>query len=513
MSKHVAPEVWADAFAGRLADDARAAIEAHATSCARCAQTRARVGRASDSFASLRAQASPELPWDSVRARVHWTVSKERRSRPSMQKPRFAMPRPAWAALGLVTVGGIGVLVATQLASSPAAPTSTAAAPSAEAPVRAPSEPIPVTIVPSPLAGLVNRASGEVLIDARSDELFARQLVTGSVIATGAGSVDVQFGDGSAFALGPHSTLELRRFDVETIELAVTGTLDVEVAPRKPGQRFVVVAGERLVEVRGTQFRVEHHAASTRVACRHGLVAVRDRKYDGAEGGAKVDRPAQVEVGAARGLRLDAGTPISSDRIAPLTVDELNTLAEATPLRLPLWDVDALARSSAPLSIVTPGSTVGAREVRVDGVEVGRAPLAVRVMPGRHTVEATDSAGRYRRAGWIDVAAPSADAKPARLDVPAEPAPTAGIAARKKELRLGIGGNRLANCTRSIAKAGLSGTFVQIEIAVDDAGAVGFLNIIDTDLPSSTARCVREALADVRFRAGAAATWRERIDL
>ncbi|MDX2087917.1 MAG: FecR family protein [Kofleriaceae bacterium] len=495
MSRHVAPEVWADAFAGRLADDERATIEAHAKTCAKCARTRARVGSASDSFASIRTQAAPELPWDSVRARVHWTVSKERRAQPAPRASRFALPRPVWVAFGLAAVGGLGVVVATQLSSS--APTRTPAAPIAEAPpVRAPEAPIPVTLVPEPLAGLVNRASGEVLIDARSDELFARRLVAGSVIATGGGSVDVQFGDGSAFALGPRSTLELRRFDAELIELAVTGTLDVEVAPRKPGQRFLVVAGEHTVEVRGTQFRVEYQPTSTRVACRHGLVAVRGRS-------------AQVDVGPARGLRLEAGAAITSDRVAPLTVDELNTLAEATPFRLPLWDLDALARSSAPLEV----STVTAREVRVDGVELGRAPLAVRVMPGRHTVEATDSAGRYRRAGWVDVAAPRPGARAARLEVPAEPAPTAGIAARKKELRTGIDGDRLANCTRSIAKAGLSGTYVQIEITVDSGGAVGFLNIVDTDLPSSTARCVREALADVRFRVGAAATWRERIDL
>jgi hypothetical protein len=66
---------------------------------------------------------------------------------------------------------------------------------------------------------------------------------------------------------------------------------------------------------------------------------------------------------------------------------------------------------------------------------------------------------------------------------------------------------------RSIAKAGLTGTYVQIEIAVDAQGAVGFLNVIESDLPSATASCVREVLADVRFGHGAAATWRERVDL
>ena len=48
---------------------------------------------------------------------------------------------------------------------------------------------------------------------------------------------------------------------------------------------------------------------------------------------------------------------------------------------------------------------------------------------------------------------------------------------------------------------------------MDPTGAIGFLNVIDTDLPSTTAACVREVLADVAFGKGPAATWRERIDL
>jgi hypothetical protein len=173
---------------------------------------------------------------------------------------------------------------------------------------------------------------------------------------------------------------------------------------------------------------------------------------------------------------------------------------------LPLWDPVALARSSAPLEIATSGH----RDVRVDGLELGLAPLRVRVMPGRHTVEAADSAGRFRRAGWVDVtAAPHG----ARLDVPAEPPPTGGITERRRQLHARIDQPRLGRCMRSIAKAGLTGTYVQIEIAVDPRGAVGYLNVVDTDLPSATASCVREVLADVRFGAGAAATWRERIDL
>ena len=62
------------------------------------------------------------------------------------------------------------------------------------------------------------------------------------------------------------------------------------------------------------------------------------------------------------------------------------------------------------------------------------------------------------------------------------------------------------------AKAGLT-SYVNIEISIDETGAVGFLNILDTDLSATTASCVRDALADVRFKAGASATFRDKIDL
>jgi hypothetical protein len=318
----------------------------------------------------------------------------------------------------------------------------------------------------------------------RHDDVFTRTLSAGTVLATGEGHVDVQFGPESAFALGPRSTLELRHFDGQLIELAVQGTVDITVAPRAPHQRFLVVSGDTTVEVRGTQFRVHNDGKTTEVACRHGRVVVRDTH-------------GETEVATARKL--------SAGRVAALSVAELDELAAATPATLPVWtDAQSVVQTSSALEI----ATVGKRAVRVDGVELGEAPLRVRVMPGRHTVETADSAGRFRRAGWVDV---SAD-KTARLVVQAEAAPTGGTAERRRQLHAGIDHDRLAQCTRAIAKAGLT-AYVNIELSVDATGAVEFLNIIDTDLASNTSACVREVLADVRFKPGAAATFRDKIDL
>ena len=489
MSSHVAPHRWADAYARRLADSERATMDRHAEQCRACARARERITRASDSFVAIRNQSSPELSWDSVRARVHWSVSTERRAKVRLPQRR---PLLGWVAFGVVATAGV---IATLVVDRPAEPV-------ARAPLTAPSpEPGGAFVSPAPaspvgLAGLVNRTTGDVMIDGtRPTDLFARRLVAGTVIATGDGRVDIQFGDASAFGLGPRSRLELRRFDAQAIELVVEGTVDVQVAPRVAGQRFVVQAGKRTIEVRGTQFRVRHDAVSTAVACRHGLVAVRD-SYG------------QLEVGAARHVELAAARPVSTERTLPLSLEAATELADATPMTLPVWELGTLA-SSAPLEIATSGR----RDVRLDGVELGAAPMRVRVMPGRHTVEAADGQGRYRRAGWIDVAAPNTNAKPARLEVLPEPPATRGTDERRRQLRAGIDKGRIGLCMRKISKQGLAGTYVQIEISVDAQGAVGFLNIIDTDLGKATAGCVDEVVRDVRFKPGATATWNERIDL
>jgi hypothetical protein len=479
MSRHVAPHRWADAFAGKLPDAEVKLIERHADRCSSCARARDRVQRASQSFPALRAQSSPDLSWDGVRARVHWSVSTEKYAKQRSPRRPFAL-----AAAGVLAAGVAVAAFTTGSFRTPTPPT-----------IAKQEVPAPALPKPAEVSGLVSRLTGQVMIDGvRRDDAFERALVAGTVLATADGRVDIQFGDHSAFALGPRSTLELRRFDADQVALVVEGTVDITIAPRAAHQRFLVIAGDRTVEVRGTQFRVTHDATATRVACRHGRVSVRDA------GG-------ELEVATARKLELKPKTSISDAHVVALSVDELEQLAAATPATLPLWtDANALLQTSSILEV----STVGSRAIRVDGVELGAAPLRVRVMPGRHTVETADRAGRFRRAGWVDVE----PAKPARLAVQAEAAETrtGGTAARRKQLRASLDRARLALCTRAISKAGLT-AYVAFEISIDETGAVQFLNVLDSDLPSTTRSCVREVLADVRFKAGASATFRDKLDL
>ncbi|MEO8844692.1 MAG: FecR domain-containing protein [Kofleriaceae bacterium] len=485
MSKHVAPVRWADALAGEVPAAERAEMERHAADCSKCARVRVRVQRASDTFPILRQSVTPELGWDSIRARVHWAVSKAKRAIGEHPVARTRRWWPILVGAAAVAAGGFGVYWTTR------APSLVAVVATHAPEVAAPALPI---------TALVSRISGDVMIDGAhldATATFKSPLGTGTVLATGDGRVDLQFGEASAFALGPHSTLELRAFDSETIELVVDGALDLEVAPRTKHQRFFVVAGDATVEVRGTRFAVKHDATGTLVSCQHGLVAVRANGATATE----------LAVGTARKAFVPAGHAITEAHAVPLTAEELTALAVSTPWATPGWTPDFAPRTSA-LDVV---AAAPRRAVRVDGVELGAAPFAMRATPGRHTIEAADSSGQLRRAGWVDVAANV----PAHFEaMPIEsPASGSASAARKHELTTGLDHARLHLCTRRLAKSGLTDTFVQIEITVDASGAVNVLNIIDTDLPSDTAQCVHDALADVHFGAGGAATWRQKLTL
>src|SRR5690606_32534442 len=123
------------------------------------------------------------------------------------------------------------------------------------------------------------------------------------------------------------------------IELHVQGEVSVEVSHRAAGQRFVVVAGERVVEVRGTAFEVAHEDGHVEVRCRHGLVEVRDA----ADGGAT------VEIAAGKRWAAAAGEPLTTHVPGPLTAEEIAGAIERAPAMLPAWtDAPSLLRTTGP---------------------------------------------------------------------------------------------------------------------------------------------------------------------
>jgi hypothetical protein len=298
--------------------------------------------------------------------------------------------------------------------------------------------------------------------------------------------------------MGERSTLVLVRFVVDAVELALEGQVDIEVTRRSSGQRFAVLAGARTVEVRGTAFRVRHVDGETAVACEHGRVAIST--------GDDV-----VELGAGQGLAVDDAAPLLGRVPRPLGDAELAELVASRVAALPVWiDPDTTLRTTAPLAVIAPRL----RAVRVDGVVVGSGPVWMRVAPGRHLVEAERARGHFGPSRWVEVEGTTsrplvlaaADARPPRDGT------SAGRKARRAELTRALDQGRLRTCVRALEKQGIvAGTHVELEIGVDENGAIRFLNIGSTDLPSRAVACVRDTVAASRLHAGAAASWRQRI--
>ncbi|MEZ4368106.1 MAG: FecR domain-containing protein [Kofleriaceae bacterium] len=346
------------------------------------------------------------------------------------------------------------------------------------------------------MRGLVTLVAGHAVADGDvGAATLARVIGRGSELRTDDGQLAVQFGEGSALALGPHSHARIARFDDGAIELEVEGQLDVEVSARRPGQRFVVRAAGREVEVRGTQFRVDARDGKLDVRCAHGAVAVR---------GGTVDGPERL-VRAAEGVTLSPGTV---DQVRALTTDEVATLAAAVPYQLPAWSpIDALHELSAPLTVAGVDG-----QVRVDGVArtVGAGEVVLRVLPGRHLVEHASAAHGWREVGWAEVGAGrGAHLAVAPAEVEAPTSPGAGVAARRRVLA--AHGAELAACVRPLEKQGVFDTHATVDLVVDASGRVQAVSVVETDLPASAAACVRDAIAGVRFGAGPAVRFRQRL--
>ncbi|MCE9580641.1 MAG: FecR family protein [Deltaproteobacteria bacterium] len=493
MSRHVAPARWAQLGRGKVSDGDRARMLAHADDCRDCARARDRVLGAVDAFAAITATPAPELGWDHIRARVYWATSSERRSRE--RTAEFAKVRRRRWALALVpavaAAGAAGVMIAASGGGAPDEPR-----PVPATAVVTPSAPAPA---PTPLRGVVTLAVGRVALDraASPTEVMAGPVAVGSALTTTDGRVAVQFGEASSFALGPRSTVTVRRFDAAAIELAIVGDgeLAIEVAPRAPGQRFTVDVGDRTVEVRGTAFEVRHRDGATEVACAHGLVALIDDRTGN-----------EVLVGKAQTLTVADRAPLAGQSAVALDASGVAALTAELGPRLPGWtDASGIDRTSAPLAVRAP---VG-RAVRVDGVVVGAGEIALRVMAGRHLIETEVSAGRFGAGEWVTTATGALT----RVEPPPEPVvPPSGARVRRAELASAVDHGQIAACIRSLAKQGIGDTHLELEVGVDASGALGFLNVVDTDLPASMAACVRDTVAAIQFRPGQAATFRYRFN-
>lgn len=487
MSRHPAPERWADLFAGRVPEPERAALEAHAAACEPCAGARRRVEAARAAMTTIADAPALPLNWDTLGARIHWSVSSDLRRRERERERRRAWSRRLVPfALGGAGLVGAAAAVLVWVRPAPVEAPAPAAAPGGqgeEAPPHQALEPDPPEVVAAaPLEGVVTLAQGGATIDGAPASLDA-VLRPGSRLVTGDGRLAVQFGDRSGFVIEPYSTVVLSTFDARAVELAVTGAVVVEVTRLSDDQRFAVVSGARAVEVRGTAFRVADDGSAFDVTVSRGRVAV-------------MDAEASVEVPAGARLALGAGAPVAGARPRPISPADLDAVTARlrVPL-LPAWtDPPAARRSSAVLSI-----SAGPRApIVIDGVRVATGAVAVRTAPGRYLVEV---GGRKK---WVEVEAGA-------RGEPAFDTPRTSLRAGEFRAQMQAHWPRFETCVRPLRS--VDPQFNDVMRVAVEIGADGTLRSVHATkglADRRTEECVLGVIRDhFTFKPGAAETVRQ----
>lgn len=520
MSRHIAAHRMVDAAACRLGDREAARIKQHIDGCARCSRQAERLARARGAMNEIAGTPAPELGWDRIGVRLYWENSSARHAALRRQD---TSPWPRRIALG-VTGGALlamGAFVAvTLLAGDPSAPRRAAAPPGNVLAASAADE---APAVPAAMRGVVTFASGPASIDGApvdTQALFDRPIGAGTRLDSAPrGRLVVQFGHGSGFALGPGSSLYLRRFDEQGVELEVIdGSLDVEVTRRRPEQAFAVIAGRHRVSVRGTAFRVAHRNGELDVACAHGRVVVTDGASEVAlDAGQQIHLLREVMLERARRRQIDP------ERLAELE-SSLNG-----PL-LPAWtEPRALFDTSSTIEVAaSPG-----QEVRLDGIDVGQGAFVLRVMSGRHKLQVADDRGDYAAGAWIEAGPGERRAARARRDgvvrlgeavssaaeagvegprASAEDTPAARRT-RREQLAAALDGSGPAlQCMEPLEKRDLvAGSFIVFDVGINADGSQGHLNIAESNVPAEVERCLHRVVDAVELPPGAAATVRYKL--
>ena len=481
-------ERWAEL--DRLLEDEREAMLAHAAGCLACGARRARVAAVRGTLSDIARTPAPELSWDLLGARLHWNVSSELKRRERAAEGRAGRVRALMRRWGWVLVGSAataGALAAVLALRHPApgpspVPTLVAAGqPDTPAAAVAPRE------AAAGIEALATLVQGEVTLDGAA--LYVESAVrAGMTIRTGAGRVALQFGDRSAFVVEPQTELALVSLAEDTVELRVVrGRVGVDLAHRRPSQRFAVLAGARRVEVRGTAFRVAREEDDAlEVTVVRGKVAV-------LEGTDQVDVPAGARLAVRAGAHL-AG-------LFPQPIGDREAKALAAAVRVPLVPSFAGVPEARARSAILQVAAGPRARVRIDGVDVGVGTLSVRAPAGRYLVE-VGSASQ-----WVDLEAGTVAATRVEEVAPRSERPA------QLDQELGRHKAELGQCAPYKQDLDFHAE-LEVELRVGRDGAVNYVTLVKGSGYRDVETCVLERIrSSFTFPAGTATTVRKKIRL
>ncbi|MCC6997091.1 MAG: AgmX/PglI C-terminal domain-containing protein [Deltaproteobacteria bacterium] len=387
------PETLARLVEGRLEAPLRDATVAHATGCARCRAELRRLRGARDGFEAARTLEAPELPWEQMGAQIAWQL---RQAPPTRARwPLFVLGGAALAAAAVLTLWllgragtgarGDGGELAAPAPSAMPSPAPLVSPPPVR-PAAAPGQAWAFLIE----AELIRGRAGAALAALSAEAAAAEPLLAGDRLRAVGGRVGLVLETRTALVLEAGTEAALRALDAETIELELArGRVTLEVARRSPTQRLSVLAGGKRVTVRGTRFAVAlQDNGALAVGVGHGRVEL---------GLADAGGGPVLSIDGGSVAELSAGEDVSNARVRALTEDERAELE----IELPLPGTLAGAELPGATRLLRVGSSQAA-VLTLDGAPVGQGSALVRVLPGRHLLEA--SSGAHRVSRWIDSA-------------------------------------------------------------------------------------------------------------
>jgi len=292
---------------GRLDDGARADFERHLRECRACADERAALERLRTVARRVVATADvPEIDWDRLEGRLLTRIAAER-SAPA-KAPWWRVLVPAAIAAGLV----LAVTMASRAPHSGVRPNRAVA--SREVPEA-------LRLEGRAVHGVVTLLEGRVRWAAEAGDPLRAMTISspvgeGSSLRTANGArVVVQTARNTGFQLAPGSNVEVLALrDTGAVLRLEEGSIANRVEHLGEGEAYRVVAGDLLIEVRGTRFDVRRDGPATIVSVTEGVVAV--RKLTG--------RGDEVVLRAPAEARFEEGAPIASAvRTAPPALTEL----------------------------------------------------------------------------------------------------------------------------------------------------------------------------------------------
>jgi hypothetical protein len=371
------------AVEGRLDAAAAAAFAGHVAGCAACRRAHARLAAARAALTAAGAAPPPAVDFGRLEARLFTELDEPLRpARPW----HVAARRPL--ALGLVAAAAAAALVVGLRLAGPPPAAVPATPPGGAGGPAAPTAAVRLRAVPILVQGEVRQVPGDAPVSP------TRPLDAGEGAALGAGRLVLQLEAGTALVVAARSEVALRHLDGRRIDVHLgRGRVYAQVAPRHPGQEFVIHTAGHAVMVRGTRYSVERLPAATKVEVLEGVVEVHTVGTGWDRLGARV--PAGTVMlfpDGANPARLTGTGMTEAERATFLAGAQAHLLAGFAPGTPRGAASGVLELAATPL----PG------EVAIDGQPVGATPLALRLPRGKRVVEITRS-GYEREVRAIEI--------------------------------------------------------------------------------------------------------------